>query len=138
MATQKTDKTLVCAASNCDKTSDNTLQFFSNALPSLHQHAPLWQRAPTRDESGKAYADFMMLIPGLKKFDMPRLRSVLQRLETALMQYEKDIVMVDLNMKINVLWVTLQPKLGLTAEVAAVIHHLVPEAKLVSQHSATE
>ncbi len=46
--------------------------------------------------------------------------------------------MADLNLKINVLWVTVQPRLGLSTEIASLIHHAVPEAKLVSQHSASE
>ncbi len=125
--------------SNLPATAETTSPGFSaNRLATIHSSSPLWQRAPTRDKSGIPYSDFMMLIPGLKKFSKSRLRDIIKRLEAALMQYEKDIVMVDLNMKINVLWVTLQSRQGLTAEVAAFIHHLVPEAKLVSQHAVTE
>lgn len=95
---------------------------------------PLWRRVPTRDPSGKPYADFMMLIPGLKNFESSRMHTVVDKVETALKYYEKDIILADLNLKINVLWVTIKPHVGLSTEIAALIHHLVPEAKLVSQH----
>ena len=95
---------------------------------------PLWQRAPTRDKEGKPYADFMMLIPGLKKFDSEHIKDIINKINVILKQYDKYIVMADLNLKINILWVTIQPQLGLSAEIAALIHHVIPEAKLVSQH----
>ncbi len=105
-------------------------------FPEIQSSEPLWQRAPTRDEKGKPYADFMMLIPGLRDFKPSYMREVVSKLELVLKQYEDVIVLADLNLKINVLWVTLEARLGLSTEVAALIHHLVPEAKLVSQHRA--
>jgi hypothetical protein len=36
-----------------------------------------------------------------------------------------------------VLWVSVQPRPGICLEVAAAIHHLVPEAKVVA-HKATQ
>ena len=100
----------------------------------IQSSEPLWRRVPTRDPSGKPYADFMMLIPGLKNFESSRMHTVVDKVETALKYYEKDIILADLNLKINVLWVTIKPHVGLSTEIAALIHHLVPEAKLVSQH----
>ena len=126
-------------------TSKNNIVLRSSSLlppqsgltpPQIQSSEPLWQRVPTRDEEGKPYADFMMLIPGLRDFEPGYMREVISKLEQALTHYEDEIIMADLNLKINVLWVSLQARLGLTAEVAALIHHLVPEAKLVSQHRA--
>ena len=37
---------------------------------------PLWQRAPTRNAEGKPYADFMMLIPGLRKFESEHIKGL--------------------------------------------------------------
>ena len=103
------------------------------------QHAePLWKRAPTRDLSGKPYADFMMLIPGLRSFEATRMQEIINKLEAVLKRYEEQIILADLNLKINVLWVTLQPHIGLSTEIASLIHHVVPEAKLVSQHTVSE
>lgn len=103
----------------------------------LKSAEPLWKRVPTRDHKGKPYADFMMLIPGLKNFDQFHLRETINKIEAVLKLYEKDIILVDLNLKINVLWVTLQPHIGLTSEIAALIHHVVPQAKLVYQHAVS-
>lgn len=112
----------------------------SSSLPQnarIQYSEPLWKRVPTRDLSGKPYTDFMMLIPGLRNFESARLQDIIDKLEAVLMRYEKDIILADLNLKINVLWVTLQPHIGLSTEIAALIHHVVPEAKLVSQHTAS-
>ncbi|MFK5913682.1 MAG: hypothetical protein QM484_04835 [Woeseiaceae bacterium] len=112
----------------------------AHKTPALHQiqdSEPLWKRALTRDSKGKPYADFMMLIPGLKKFESAKLSETISKLESVLKLYEKEVVLADLNLKINVLWVTHQAIPGLTTEIAAFIHHLVPEAKLVSQHRAS-
>lgn len=115
----------------------SVMQDASSRLPEIQQSEPLWKRVPTRNQSGKPYVDFMMLIPGLKSFESSRLQDIINKVESVLQHYEKDIVLADLNLKINVLWVTIHPHAGLTAEIAALIHHVVPEAKLVSQHRAT-
>ena len=103
----------------------------------LQSAEPLWKRVPTRDDTGKPYNDFMMLIPGLKNFEPFHLRETINKMEAVLKLYEKDIVLADLNLKINILWVTLQPHIGLSSEIAAFIHHAVPQAKLVSQHAVS-
>lgn len=119
---------------------DNILICGSNSMPQnakIQSSEPLWKRAPTRDLAGKPYTDFMMLIPGLRKFEPSHLREIINKIEAVLRRYEEDIILADLNLKINVLWVTLKPHIGLSTEIAALIHHVVPEAKLVSQHTAT-
>ena len=123
----------------------NSLTCSSNSLPlnagfkfpDVQYSEPLWKRAPTRDNTGKPYADFMMVIPGLRKFESSRLNDIINKMGAVLKHYENDIILADLNLKMNVLWVTIQPHIGLSTEIAALIHHAVPEAKLVSQHSAT-
>ena len=118
---------------------ENLMVRGTSSLPrnaKIQYSEPLWKRVPTRDLKGKPYTDFMMLIPGLRNFESSRLQEIIDKLEAVLKHYEKDIILADLNLKINVLWVTLQPHIGLSAEIAALIHHAVPEAKLVSQHTA--
>lgn len=118
--------------------NDNLILRGTSSLPrnaNLQYSEPLWKRVPTRDLKGQPYTDFMMLIPGLKHFELPRLQEIVDKLEAVLKQYEKHIIVADLNLKINVLWVTHLPHLGLSSEIAALIHHVVPEAKLVSQHT---
>lgn len=101
----------------------------------LQAAEPLWKRVPTRDLSGKPYFDFMMVIPGLRNFEENRLRDTINKIEIVLTQFQKYIILADLNLKINVLWVTLQPHQGLTGEITSLIHHVVPEAKLVSEQA---
>ena len=116
--------------------SNKILHDSSLNYPEIQHAEPLWKRAPTRDAEGKPYSDFMMIIPGLRNFEVSRLRNIINKMEAVLKLFEKDIIVADLNLKINVLWVTIQPHIGLSTEMAALIHNAVPEAKLVSQNSA--
>jgi len=100
----------------------------------LQSSEPLWKRVPTRDADGHVYHDFMMLIPGLRSFEPARLKMIVNKIESILIKFGSDIVLADLNLKLNVLWVTIQPRIGLSTEIAALIHHVIPEAKLVAQH----
>ena len=95
---------------------------------------PLWKRVPTHDSDGNVYSDFMMIIPGLRNFDPEHLGSVVTKIESVLKGYQKHIILADLNLKLNILWVTVKPNIGVTSEIASLIHHVVPEAKLVAQH----
>jgi len=120
-------------------TPDNLEKGSASQYPKSQSHEilssePLWKRVPTRDKSGRPYSDFMMLIPGLRNFAPAYLREVIHKLESVLKKYEQDIVLADLNLKLNVLWVTVQPHNGITTEIAALIHHVIPEARLVAQH----
>ena len=130
MSNKEKKNTLICGSNSLPRNA--SFQF-----PDIQHSEPLWKRAPTRDNSGKPYADFMMIIPGLKNFEATRLNDIINKMGGVLKHYENEIIMADLNLKINVLWVTLEPHIGLSTEIAALIHHVVPEAKLVSQHSAT-
>lgn len=116
--------------------SNTILQDSNLNYPEIQHAEPLWKRAPTRNAEGRPYSDFMMIVPGLRNFESSRLRNIINKMEAVLMLFEKDIVVADLNLKINVLWVTIQPHIGLSTEMAALLHHAVPEAKLVSQNSA--
>jgi len=140
MSREQTENLIVHGSESFSQNSESqypgTEQSSSMQASLLQSSEPLWKRAPTRDHDGKPYADFMMLIPGLRDFEAARIREIVSKVESVLNHYEKDIILADLNLKINVLWVTLQPHLGLSTEIAALIHHAVPEAKLVSQHRA--
>lgn len=103
-----------------------------NGQFSLHQNdKPLYDRAPTLDEDGKPYADFMMLIPGLNKVSSTELKQKMAALQAVLIAYS-EVVFVDLNMRLNLLWVSFTPKLGLIEQMAVDIQRSVPEAKLIS------
>lgn len=106
--------------------------FINKEVSSLQPAEPLWKRAPTHDEDGVALSDFMMIIPRLR--DKPRhvLESTVQRIEAVLRCYQKSVVFADLNLGLNVLWVSVRPVPGICLELPTAIKLQVPEALLVS------
>ncbi|MCB1865118.1 MAG: hypothetical protein KDG50_06780 [Chromatiales bacterium] len=97
---------------------------------------PLWKRAPARDADGRPVADFMMLIPGIGRWSPARRNLSVSIIQRVLQRYAAHVVFADLNLKLNLLWISARPRLGLTAEIAALIHTLIPEAKLVADRAA--
>ncbi len=94
--------------------------------------SPLWKRAPSRDASGKPYYDFMMLIPGLKKMDQVGLENIMLRLKTSLRAFENVVVYVDLNTRLNLLWVTIKPIPHISPHIMQAIQFEIPEARIVA------
>lgn len=100
------------------------------ALPGL----PLWQIAPTRDSSGRLLTDFMMLIPRLRNRPEAEIERASRDIQ-AVLALHQDVVFADLNLKLNLLWVSLRPRPGVISELAAAIRLRVPEAVLVAHHA---
>lgn len=94
---------------------------------------PLWRRVPTRDLEGRRLSDFMMLIPKLRHRPAHQLQATLNKLQEIFEHYADVIVFADLNLKLNVLWVSVKPRPGICLELPALIHAHIPEAKLVAQ-----
>jgi hypothetical protein len=94
---------------------------------------PLWKRAPTHDDSGQRLSDFMMIIPKLGKRSSQHIQQTLNRLQAVVNDYQKAIVFVDLNLRLNVLWVSVKPIPGICLELPTAIKARVPEAILVAQ-----
>jgi hypothetical protein len=93
---------------------------------------PLWKVVPTRDEQGRLLADFMMLIPGLRESPPHRLEETLARLHLALLHC-REVVFADVNLRLNLLWVSVRTRPGVVPEVAGRVQALVPEACLVAE-----
>lgn len=102
----------------------------SDTVPGL----PLWQVAPTRDDTGKRLTDFMMLIPRLRSKPLPEIERASRDIQSVLALH-KEVVFADLNLKLNLLWVSLRPQPGAISELAAAIRIYVPEAVLVAHHA---
>ncbi|MEE9447105.1 MAG: hypothetical protein V3V09_04045 [Arenicellales bacterium] len=99
---------------------------------SIYQNSePLHVRVPKADEFGRPYADFMLLIPKLNKANTQTIKLKLATMQAVLMKHS-DIVFADLNLKINVLWVSYTPKRGLIRAVVTELQRHIPEAKLIS------
>lgn len=92
---------------------------------------PLWQLAPTRGRSGQGMADFMMLIPGLAD------RSAVERVHAQNVvreiceSYGEQVAFADINLSLNLLWVSVDARPGLAGRVAASIRQRLPDALLV-------
>lgn len=98
----------------------------------IHPGGPLWQRAPTKDADGNYLSDFMMLIPGLKKKTSAQQTQTVNAIAQVLQHYEETVVFADLNLRLNVLWVSLYPVPGMCLEIPAALKVAVPEAMLVA------
>lgn len=98
----------------------------------LEPAEPLWKRVPQRDENGRHYSDFMMVIPGLRAKPPRVIETIVNHIQHVLSRYPEVVVFADLNLKLNVLWVSVKPVPGICLDLAAAIHMLVPEAKLIA------
>ena len=94
---------------------------------------PLWQRVPQRTDAGELVSDFMMILSGLKQLGSVQKQKVYDTLYRVLQMYDADILLAEVNTKLSTLWISHKPRPGLGAEIAAMIHHHVPQAKLISQ-----
>ena len=98
------------------------------------QGGPLWQRVPKRDAAGRPYFDFMMFAPRLNRRPRHELDSVVLLLRGVLAAYADRIVFAELNLKINILWVTLENRPGLMSELVAALRIKAPEFHLVGHN----
>lgn len=92
---------------------------------------PLWQIAPTRDSDGRPLCDFMMLIPRLRNRPPADIDETFRLIHAVLGRYE-EVVFANMNLTLNVLWVSLRYRHGLVLELAGAIRYHVPEAVLVA------
>lgn len=95
---------------------------------------PLWQLAPTRDSAGQRLTDFMMLIPRLRNRTPAEIEQASRDIQSVL-ELHQDVVFADLNLKLNLLWVSLRLRPGAISELVAAIRLRVPEAVLVAHYA---
>ncbi len=91
---------------------------------------PLCERVPTRDESGRLLGDFMMLFPGLKDRPGRERREVISRVDGILKGFP-EVVFADMNLRLNLLWVSVRARPGVILDIACCVKFHVPEALLV-------
>jgi hypothetical protein len=92
---------------------------------------PLWKRVPTHDDNGAPLSDFMMIIPKLRNNPGHIIKNIINDISTVLEHYKNTVVFADLNLKLNVLWVSVKPVPGICLELPAAIKMRVPQAMLV-------
>jgi hypothetical protein len=105
------------------------------AVVALHPGEPLWKRVPSRGDDGRPLSDFMMLIPRLGQRSKEECALAVEKIQRVLERYHHAVVFADLNLRLNVLWVSIKPIPGMVLELATAIKIAVPEALLVAQRS---
>ena len=110
--------------------ASTTLTLSSASVPGL----PLWQVVPTRDSAGLRLTDFMMLIPRLRNRSAAEIERASSDIQSVLALHH-DVVFADLNLKLNLLWVSLRPRPGAISELVTAIRLRVPEAVLVAHYA---
>ncbi|MDH5766384.1 MAG: hypothetical protein OEZ38_10260 [Gammaproteobacteria bacterium] len=108
--------------------ANQQVSFFNGLMPG----APLYKLAPTRDENGKSFSDFMMIIPKLKKKPQNYIDKTLQDIQMVLTRYNNVVVFANMDLKINCLWISHKAQPGLCKEISNAIRQYVPEAMLVA------
>jgi len=98
---------------------------------------PMWRVVPTHDENGKMLTDFMMLLPKLRQQPKDYIERTVLSIEAVLACY-REVVFADVNLSINVLWVSLRHRSGAVLEIAGAIRSRVPEALLVGHYMGRE
>jgi hypothetical protein len=98
--------------------------------PALEANSPLHRRVPARDECGHPLGDFMVLVPRLRERPAHDLADALARLQAVLVSFT-EVVFVDLNVPLNLLWVSVRPRPGVILELFAAMKLVLPEARLV-------
>jgi len=93
---------------------------------------PLRKRAPTVDENGTPLTDFMVIIPGLRKKSRAHIQRATDEIHRVLGAYSDVVVFAELNLALNLLWVSTRPASGKHFEIADAIRSCVPDARLVS------
>lgn len=94
---------------------------------------PLWQRVPTRTDAGELASDFIMILSGIKQLGAAQKQLIYDTLYQTLKTYGADILLAEINTRMNTLWISHKPRPGLGVEIAAIVHHHVPQAKLISE-----
>ena len=91
---------------------------------------PSYNTGPTRDAAGRALGDFMVLIPGLRERPRHEFAEAVARLQAVLVAF-REVVFVDLNVPLNLLWVSVEPRHGVILELFGAMQSQLPESRLV-------
>jgi hypothetical protein len=101
-------------------------------FPLIEAAEPLRKRAPAVDENGRALSEFMVIIPGLRKRPELTIQRIMADIHRILVGFDDKVVFAELNIALNLLWVSFRPITGIRDEIARAIRCSIPEARLVS------
>jgi hypothetical protein len=101
-------------------------------FPILDAAEPLRKRAPAVDENGRALSDFMVIIPDLRKRPQLRIQQTMQDIHRILSRFGDQVVFAEVNLKLNLLWVSIRPVEGIRFEITEALRGSIPDVRLVS------
>ena len=101
-------------------------------LSILDASEPLRRRAPIYDENGEVLSDFMVIFPGLKKKPKLLIHEITQEIHRVLTSFGDTVVFAELNVAINLLWVSVRPVEGVRFEISEALRSRIPSARIVS------
>lgn len=93
---------------------------------------PMWKIVPTRDENGRLLSDFMMLIPKLREQPLDFIQHTLSCV-AGILRAHADVRFVNLNVRLNLLWISHRSLPGVGLELVARIQNRIPQALLIAQ-----
>ena len=76
----------------------------------------------------------MILISGLRNWPSRRRADTIAKIHGVLSAYS-EVVFADLNLQLNLLWVSVKPRYGVIAEICGDLQICVPEVKLVGSYT---
>ena len=100
--------------------------------PILDAGEPLRKRAPAVDENGKALSDFMVIIPNLRKRPELRIQQTMTEIHRILASFGDKVVFAEVNLALNLLWVSIRPVAGIRYEITEALRVSIPDVRLVS------
>ena len=101
-------------------------------FPLLDATEPLRKRAPAVDENGRALSDFMVIIPNLRERPQIRIQQTMQDIHRILSGFGDQVVFAEVNLALNLLWVSIRPVDGIRFEITEALRSTIPDVRLVS------
>lgn len=92
---------------------------------------PLYKRVPSHDEHGRTLTDFMVLLPGLRDRPQVSIEELVGQIQLIFAQHADHVRFAELNIRLNLLWVSVKPVTGMRFEIAAALRAIFPDARLV-------
>lgn len=108
----------------------NSVRRTANYLPG----GEMWRHVPKRDQHGRRCTDFMMLLPSLRSGEPIHHQHALSVVDQISSEYGERLIYADLNLKLNLLWISVAGQPGLCREIAWAIQDAIPSALLVGNY----
>ena len=113
----------------------HTEHFDLRVTQGMQDNEPLYNRVPTRDAEGKPLSDFMILVSGFRNWPGARQAEAVAKMQMVLCGF-KEVVFADLNVPLNLLWVSVKARHGVIADIFCEFQCCIPEARIVGSYTS--